>query len=83
MALKPCIACGRPSQGSRCPAHARHGSTRSWRTIRAQILALHAYRCKMCGERATEVDHIVPVADGGTNHASNLRPLCHACHAAR
>jgi hypothetical protein len=33
-----------------------------------------------CGVRATEVDHIVPKAFGGTDHASNLRSLCAAHH---
>lgn len=82
--LRPCLTCGRPTNGSRCPAHTiRNGSTRSWRRIRAQILALDAYRCQRCGLPATEVDHIIPVADGGTDHPSNLRSLCHACHASR
>jgi 5-methylcytosine-specific restriction endonuclease McrA len=95
MVLRPCITCGRPTSGSRCPAHTlRNGSTRSWRRIRAQILALDNYRCQICDEPATEVDHIRPVADGGTHHRSNgthhrsnLRSLCHehhaACHAER
>lgn len=29
-----------------------------------------------------EVDHIVPVVDGGTDDPANLRLLCHACHVA-
>ena len=29
---------------------------------------------------ATDVDHIVARADGGTDDRSNLQPLCHACH---
>jgi len=29
---------------------------------------------------ATEVDHIVPLASGGTNDLENLQPLCHSCH---
>lgn len=80
MVLKPCIACGRLSAGSRCPAH---GSTRAWRTIREQILTLDAYTCRFCGQPATEVDHIRLVADGGIDHPSNLRSLCHEHHAAR
>lgn len=27
-----------------------------------------------------EVDHIVPVKDGGTDDPTNLRTLCHDCH---
>lgn len=29
-----------------------------------------------------EVDHILPVKDGGTDDPANLRLLCHACHVA-
>jgi len=84
MALKPCITCGLPSHGSRCPAHTpRNGSTRAWRSLRAQILARDRHRCTLCGAPATEVDHIVRVIDGGTDHPSNLRALCRDCHAQR
>lgn len=35
----------------------------------------------MAGDRVDwEVDHIVPVADGGTDHPDNLRLLCRPCH---
>lgn len=27
-----------------------------------------------------EVDHILPIEDGGTNHIENLQPLCPPCH---
>lgn len=33
-------------------------------------------------KRWWEVDHIVPVVDGGTDDPANLRLLCHACHVA-
>jgi 5-methylcytosine-specific restriction protein A len=44
--------------------------------------------CRDCRDRgyatpAEEVDHIVPLEDGGTNHDENLRSLCRACHRAR
>ena len=40
IALKPCIGCGVPSSGSRCPVHTyRNGSTRSWHNVRAGVLA--------------------------------------------
>lgn len=82
--MKPCLVCGRPSSASRCPAHVlRNGSSRSWRRIRAQILALDGYRCQICGEPASEVDHIRRLADGGSDSPHNLRSLCRAHHAER
>jgi len=36
-----------------------------------------------CGDRATEVDHIIEVARGGTNTIDNLQPLCKPCHMAK
>ncbi len=32
--------------------------------------------CVVCSEPADTVDHIVPVAAGGDNGLSNLRPMC-------
>ena len=58
---------------------ARRGYDARWRRIRASVL----YRsplCVHCGAAATEVDHIVPLADGGTHAHSNLQPLCKPCH---
>lgn len=79
MALKPCLTCGRPSSGSRCPAHAlRNGSTRAWRRLRTEILLRDGSRCQVCGRPAAEVDHITPLVDGGTDHPANLRAVCSA-----
>ena len=37
----------------------------------------------MCGDRATEVDHIIELALGGTNTIDNVQPLCKECHKAK
>ncbi|HVK60571.1 MAG TPA: HNH endonuclease signature motif containing protein, partial [Bdellovibrionales bacterium] len=38
-------------------------------------------RCQNCGSgRATEIDHIVPFAMGGTSELENLRLLCRPCN---
>jgi 5-methylcytosine-specific restriction endonuclease McrA len=34
----------------------------------------------MCGDRATDVDHIIELARGGTNTIDNVQPLCKPCH---
>lgn len=50
----------------------------------ARILAKEPLcrRCKRLGyvKEATAVDHEVPLAKGGTEADSNLRPLCDDCH---
>ena len=42
------------------------------------------YRCRECGaskdETSLEIDHIVPVARGGTNDIDNLQTLCRECN---
>ena len=42
------------------------------------------YVCPLSGtpfdEAGYEVDHILPLSDGGTNEASNLQALCLMCH---
>ncbi|WNY15135.1 HNH endonuclease [Rhodococcus phage MacGully] len=37
--------------------------------------------CRECGEPAHQVDHIIEVADGGTNAPDNLQLLCDYHHA--
>lgn len=38
-------------------------------------------KCAICGEaKATEVDHIKSLKDGGSNAKSNLRPACKSCN---
>lgn len=58
------------------PQDAHQYSTRLQRaTIRN-----HPY-CQHCGTtQSLEADHIIPLAEGGTNHPNNLQVLCHTCH---
>jgi 5-methylcytosine-specific restriction endonuclease McrA len=38
-------------------------------------------RCDWCGSNnMVELDHVVPLWNGGTNDPSNLQLLCHNCH---
>jgi 5-methylcytosine-specific restriction protein A len=86
MALRRCLGgCGALiNAGSYCPrCRPRNGSTRQWRNLRDQILARDRWTCQQCGARATHVDHVVPVARGGTDHPGNLQALCAGCNLAK
>jgi 5-methylcytosine-specific restriction endonuclease McrA len=55
----------------------RNGSTWAWRKVRAQVLAASTI-CHLCGEDGADaVDHVIPLAQGGSNDRSNLRPAHH------
>ena len=42
------------------------------------------YHCKNCGQTNKEtkltIDHIIPLASGGSNDISNLQTLCYKCN---
>lgn len=88
--------CPRPAVhgSSRCQEHAqrqqrsdprpnRHarGYGAEWERLRRAFLARHPW-CMWpgCGERATDVDHVVPRSRGGTDEWGNLQALCHRHH---
>lgn len=61
--------------------------------LRNQILERNGFTCQQCGASAHDVDdldptksvrlhidHIVPLSQGGTNDAENLRVLCSNCN---
>ena len=55
-----------------------------WRKLRERFLFKHPL-CEMCKSKgrytkATEVHHIKPLAEGGTNDELNLMALCKPCH---
>jgi len=59
-----------------------------WRRLRLQILERDGYMCQIkgpkCTKRATAVDHIVPVNDGGAFYdPTNLRAACQWCNSWR
>lgn len=62
-----------------------------WKALRGLIIRRDQETCRLCGTRDPEprprywmsrwdVDHIVRVADGGTDDPTNLRLLCWRCH---
>lgn len=58
---------------------------RAWMRIRARALRTNPL-CTICAAAgrvvgATEVDHRIPLHQGGTDDDANLQGLCHDCHA--
>ena len=41
---------------------------------------LYGGLCYICGNEATATDHVIAVANGGTNWPANLRPICSRCN---
>lgn len=92
---KYCTNCGRVFKDSDfkiCPYCGQQLSTRVGRQpiprqLRHQVFQRDGYRCKECGatnkQTRLHVDHIVPVAKGGTNDISNLQTLCEECNMAK
>ena len=53
----------------------------AWETLRRGVLDRDQGVCYLCdGLGATQVDHLVEVAAGGTNDLSNLASCHRACH---
>lgn len=56
-----------------------------WVKLRDQIMRRDKYLCQPCmskgqGTPATEVHHIKPKAQGGTDNPENLIAICRKCH---
>ncbi|MGW2919512.1 HNH endonuclease [Streptomyces angustmyceticus] len=60
----------------------RDAARRAWdRYVRPRALARDEFACVLCGAReALEVDHIRPIAQGGTWTLDNAQTLCRPCH---
>lgn len=77
----------------RCPIHAKEHdrsidrkgkatyNTKRWQILRRHKLGLNPI-CELCDKNlATEVHHIVPIAEGGEEFSlPNLQSLCKPCH---
>lgn len=58
---------------------------RPWRRRRAAILLRDHYTCRVCGltTNQLEVDHVVNIAQGGSDDDDNLQAICIPCHKAK
>ncbi|WP_346661753.1 HNH endonuclease [uncultured Methanobrevibacter sp.] len=89
---KYCKSCGRVFDDLNyklCPfcggeLDTRYGRQPIPRKLRHEVFKRDGYRCRECGaskdETSLEIDHIVPVAKGGTNDIDNLQTLCRECN---
>ena len=78
-----------PLHGQRRPSASQRGYGVHWRWLRRCMLRDHPLCADPFGLHASDdyglvpaqhVDHIIPLADGGTNDESNLQCLCAPCH---
>ncbi|MCX0337428.1 HNH endonuclease [Acinetobacter radioresistens] len=55
---------------------------RPWRRLKQKIHLRDEWTCCSCGRvtHELELDHIVNVAQGGTDDETNLQSLCVECH---
>jgi 5-methylcytosine-specific restriction protein A len=87
--------CNQTGTGPRCPTHQHHtdtaknqrrqqqttGAAAHWRHLLQQHGGAICAHCQQPHHRDNlEVDHIKPLADGGTDSLDNLQILCTDCH---
>lgn len=90
---RPCLDCGRLTERgrSRCRECSsataalkkrERGATPHADRLRARVAAANFWDCETCGLRvlSAEVDHVVPLSEGGHDAPSNLQVLCRRCH---
>lgn len=78
----PVPGCLQLVEKGRCARHAiRRPHGRAWDRLRTTILRRDR-TCTLCRQApSTELDHVIPLALGGTNAPRNLRGVCSDCHA--
>jgi 5-methylcytosine-specific restriction endonuclease McrA len=75
-------AYGRVAQANRRARVQANGGSVSLRDWQARW-DYYAGKCWMCGDLASEMDHVIPLTLGGPSWPSNLRPACRSCNASK
>jgi 5-methylcytosine-specific restriction protein A len=74
--------------GKEQEAYGQGRGGRPWRRKREAVLKRDGYLCQPCNRDnritlATEVDHVIPQAEGGSDDETNLQAICDTCHKAK
>jgi 5-methylcytosine-specific restriction endonuclease McrA len=73
-------------EGRKYPWHGRMPIA-PWRVMRQFVYQRDGGKCCYCGAPvelyACHIHHVLPLSESGTNHPSNLKTLCVACHEQR
>lgn len=92
MALpRPCVDCGVIVRATRCIKCARlkerkrirreqRGYDSAWRELSKRMRAAQPWCSKCRSTRDLTLDHIIPLAKGGSNSAANAQVLCRKCN---
>jgi 5-methylcytosine-specific restriction endonuclease McrA len=79
-----CVSCTQAKERTKQAKRSAAPGDRAAKHVRAQLTAAGYGTCNGCGDRlpatALQVDHVVPLADGGTDYRANLQLLCTPCH---
>lgn len=78
----------RPSWHHNGKSRHERGYGTAWTKLRKQILERDRHLCQPCLQQgratpATQVDHRIAKANGGTDDPDNLRAICGPCHLAK
>ena len=77
----------REQRGEEVFAHRSRHRTPISGSVKYRVLTRARGRCECCGahehQRALEVDHIIPMNQGGSYAISNLQALCFRCNAGK
>lgn len=70
------------------PRYGKGRGGRPWRRKREAVLKRDKYLCQPCSRKgaltlATQVDHVVPQFEGGSDEDENLQAICDVCHEAK
>lgn len=60
-------------------------SAKDWLELKSEAIAEHGARCTYCDVETSDLhlDHVVPLARGGSSHRANLVPACKSCNSAK